>query len=90
MLSHSVKSDFLATPWTVARQDPLSMGFPRQEYWSMLQLPTPGDLPNPGIKPIFLESPALAEGFFTTSITWEDYIIHKFTKYMLISCLYYW
>ena len=82
VLSHSVKSDFLATPWTVAHQAPLSMGFPRQEYWSMLQLPTPGDLPNPGIKPIFLESPALAEGFFTTSITWEDYIIHKFTKYV--------
>ena len=40
-----------ATPWTVARQAPLSMGFSRQEYWSGLPFPSPGDLPNPGIKP---------------------------------------
>ena len=45
-----------ATPWTVAHQAPLSMGFPRQEYCSGLPLPTPGDLPDPGIEP---ESPAL-------------------------------
>ena len=90
MLSQSVGSDFFATPWIVALQAPLSMGFPRQEYWSVLQLPTPGDLLNPGIKPISLEFPALAEGFFTASATWEDYIMHKLTKYMLISCLYYW
>ena len=77
-------------PWAVAHQAPLSMGFPRQEHWSVLQLPTPGDLPNPGIKPTSLESPALAEGLFTTSTTWEDYIMHKLTKYMLISCLCYW
>ena len=43
------------TPWTVARQAPLSMGFPRQEYWSGLPFPPPGDLPDPGIEP---ESPA--------------------------------
>ena len=41
----------LCDPWTVARQPPLSMGFPRQEYWSGLPFPFPGDLPNPGIKP---------------------------------------
>ena len=40
-----------AAPWTVARQGPLSMGFPGQEYWSGLPFPSPGDLPNPGIKP---------------------------------------
>ena len=40
-----------ATPWTVACQAPLSMGFSRQEYWSGLQFPSPGDLPDPGIKP---------------------------------------
>ena len=40
-----------ATPWTVARQAPLSMGFSRQEYWSGLPFPSPGDLPNPGIEP---------------------------------------
>ena len=39
------------TPWTVAYQAPLSMGFSRQEYWSGLPLPSPGDLPNPGIEP---------------------------------------
>ena len=45
-----------ATPWTVACQAPLFMGFSRQEYWSGLPFPSPGDLPNPGIKP---GSPAL-------------------------------
>ena len=42
----------LATPWTVARQAPLSVGFPRQEYWSGLPFPPPGDLPDPGIEPV--------------------------------------
>ena len=51
------------TPWTVAHQASLSMGFPRQEYWSELPFPSPGDLSNPGIE---LMSPALAGGFFTT------------------------
>ena len=46
----SVMSDS-ATPWAVAHQTPLSMGFPRQEYWSGLPFPYPGDLPNPGIEP---------------------------------------
>ena len=55
-----------ATPWTVAHQAPLSMGFARQEYWSGLPFPSPGDLPNPGIKPM---SPALAGGFFTSEPT---------------------
>ena len=40
-----------ATPWTVARQAPLSVGFSRQEYWSGLPFPSPGDLPNAGIEP---------------------------------------
>ena len=55
-----------ATPWTVALQAPLSMGFPRQEYWNGLPFPTPGDLPNPEIKPMSPASPALASGFFNT------------------------
>ena len=59
------------TPWTVAHQAPLSMGFSRQEYWSGLPCPPPGDLPNPGIKPTSLMSPALAAMFFTTRATWE-------------------
>ena len=46
-------SDSFVTPWTVAHQVPLSMRFPRQEYWSGLPFPTSGDLPNPGIKPRF-------------------------------------
>ena len=50
----------LATPWTVARQAPLSMGFPRQEYWSGLPFPPPGDLPDPGIETVALATtPAL-------------------------------
>ena len=53
----------LATPWTVPHQFPLSMGLSRQEYWSGLPFPPPGELPNPGIKPT---SPALAGRFFTT------------------------
>ena len=54
------------TPWTVACQAPLSLEFSRQEYWSGLPFPTPGDLPNPGIEHASLVSPALAGGFFTT------------------------
>ena len=56
---------------TVAHQAPLSMGFSRQEYWSGLPVPPPGDLPNPGIEPTSLRSPASAGGFFTASATWE-------------------
>ena len=56
-----------ATPWTVAYQVPLSVGFSRQEYWSGLPFPSPGDLPNPGIEPSSLVSSALAGGFFTTA-----------------------
>ena len=56
---------FFATPWTAAEQAPLSMEFSRQEYWSGLPFPTRGDLPDPGIKPVSLTSPALAGRFFT-------------------------
>ena len=51
------------TPCDAAHQTPLSMGFPRQEYWQGLPFPSPGDLPDPGIEPV---SPALAIRFFTT------------------------
>ena len=57
--------DSFETLWTVAHQDPLSLGFPRQEYWSELPLPSPGDLPDPGTEPT---SPALADRFFTTEL----------------------
>jgi len=56
-----------ATPWTIAHQTPLSMEFSRQEYWSGLLFPTPGDLPGPGIKAALRVSPELAGRFFTTS-----------------------
>ena len=61
----------LATPWTVAHQAPLSVGFSREEYWSGLSFPPPGDLSNRGIEPSSLGSPALAGAFFTTRATWE-------------------
>ena len=61
--------------WTVAYQAPLSTGFPKQEYWSGLPYPPPGDLPDPGIEPASLTSPALAGGFFTTSAPWETLIL---------------
>ena len=54
------------TPRTVAYQAPLSVGFSRQEFWSELPFPSPGDLLNPRIEPASLGSPALADGFFTT------------------------
>ena len=60
-----------ATLWTVALQAPSSMGFSRQEHWSGLLCPPPGDLPDPGIEPESLTSPALAGGFFTSRATWE-------------------
>ena len=59
------------TLWTVAHQAPLSMGFSRQEYWSELPCPPPGDRHNPGIEPASLVSPTLAGRFFTVSATWE-------------------
>ena len=61
----------LCIPWTVAHQAPLSVGFSKKEYWSGLPCPSPGDLPNPGIEPSSLMSPALAGRFFTISTTWE-------------------
>ena len=60
--------DSFLTPWTGARQAPLSVGLSRQEYWSGFPFPTPGDLPDTETEP---ESPALAGGIFTTS---ADYL----------------
>ena len=58
-------------PWTVAPQTALPMGFSREEYWSELACLPPRDLPDPGVEPVSLMSPALAGEFFTTSATWE-------------------
>ena len=71
MLSHFSCVQLFVTTWTAARQAPLSMEFSGQDYWSGLPRPPPGDLPNPGIKPVSLTSPALAAGFLTTSATRE-------------------
>ena len=57
LVSCQTMSNSFVTPWTVAQQAPLSMGFPRQEYWSELPFPSPGDLPDTVIEPT---SPALA------------------------------
>ena len=71
------------TPWTVAPQAPPSMGFSRQECWSGLPCPPPGDLPDPGNEPVSLRSPALAGGFFTTSVGTKHFWIDKQWNYSL-------
>ena len=65
VLSHFSRVQLFETPWSVARQAPLPMRFSRQEYWSGLPSPSPGDLLNPGIEPGSLTSPASAGRFFT-------------------------
>ena len=71
MLSHFSHIQLFASVWTVTHQSPLPMGFSRQEYWSGLPRPPPGDLPDPGIDPTSLKSSALAGGLFTTATIWE-------------------
>ena len=68
VVSHFSRVQPFATPWTVAHQTSLSMGFPRQEYGSGLPFPPPGNLPDPRIEP---GSPALAGRFFTTAPSGE-------------------
>ena len=85
LFSRQVISNSLATPWTVAYQAPLSLGFSRQEYWSGLPCPPPGDLRNPGIKPTSLVCPALAGEFFTMSATWEAPL--RFSEVQLLANL---
>ena len=73
MLSCFSHVRLFATPWTVAHQAPLSMGFSRQEYWSRVgcHVLLQGIFPTQELNPTFLTSPALAGGFFTTSVTWQ-------------------
>ena len=70
-----IMSNSSVTPWTVAQQTPLTMGFPRQEYWSRLTFLYPGDFPNPGIEPT---SPALTGGFFTTEPPGKLFIVNAY------------
>ena len=65
------------SPWTIARQAPLSMGF-RQEYWCGLSFPSPGDLPDPEIEPASLRSPALTGSFFTWEALYDDILFYNF------------
>ena len=71
-----------ATPWTVALQVPLSMGYFRQEYWSGLPFPPPGDLPNPGIEPVSPAPPALQADSLPLS-HWGDFKQYKKEEYSL-------
>ena len=71
VLIHFSRVQLFVNLWTVAHQAPLSMGFSRQEYWSGVPCPPPGDLPDPGIEPVSLMFPALEDRLFTTSTTWE-------------------
>jgi len=77
-VSHSVVSDSLRLPWTVVCQAPLSMGFSRQEYWSGLLVPSPRNLPNPGIEP---RSPALQ----ADSLPSEPFLAHATVQFRVPS-----
>ena len=91
LLSHHVTCDS-STPWTGARQAPLSMEFSRHKYWSGLPFPSPGDLPNPEIQPT---SPALAGGLFTTEpsekpIVWSrDLFFHHILIAICLSTIFF-
>ena len=80
VLSYFGHVQLFETLWTLAHRDPLSKGFFRQEYWSGLPYPPPGDLPDPGMELTSLMSPALAGGYFTTSATWEAHDILRTTE----------
>ena len=73
VLSRFSHVQLFVTLWTVAHLASLSKGFSRQEYWSGLSCPPPGNLTEVGIEPASPTSPALAGRFFTTSFTWEVY-----------------
>ena len=73
LFSCLVMFNCFATPWTVAHQARLPIGFPRQEYWSELPFPSPGDLPDPELEPT---SPALAGGFLTTKPPGKPIHVH--------------
>ena len=101
VLRHFNCVQLYATLWTIAHQAPLSMGFSRWEYWSGVPCLPPGDLPDPGIEPVCLKSPALAGRFFTTTATWEAWEItpanckknhtaHKYSKIRPVSNLPHW
>ena len=75
MLSRFSRVWLFVTLWIGARQASVSLEFSRQEYWSGLSHPPPGDLPNRGIEPVSLMSPSLAGEFFTTIATWKAHTL---------------
>ena len=88
LLSRFSRIRLFATLWTTARQVSQSMGFSRQEYWSGLPRPPPGDLPDPGIETALLTSLTLSGRFFTTGATWKTLsvcIIH--IAVLLLQCV---
>ena len=80
MLSRFSHVQLFATLWIVAHQTPLSTGFSKQEHWSGLPCPPPEDLPDPGIELVSLSSSALADGFFTTSTSWEAHERYTYSE----------
>ena len=83
-IAQMLQSRLTLWPWTVAHQAPLSMGFSRQEYWSGLPCPPPGDLPNPGMEPTSPESPGLQVNFlplcYQGSLYFYGYILALFFR----------
>ena len=95
VFSHFSPVQLFVTLWIVAHQAPLSMGFSRQEYWSGLPFPPPGDLPDPGIRPAFPASPALAGDSLPPSHlgspvihgnSWNQITHHKYKRQRPIQC----
>ena len=84
VLSHFSRVQLCTTLWTKAHQTPLSMGFSRQEYWSGLPCPPPGDLPNPGTELTSLMSPALAGVFSNTSATGKTYVGYTYWYFTIL------
>ena len=87
VLSHFSQTQLFVTPWTVAHQASLSIGFSRQEYWRGLPCPPPGHCPDSGIESRSPKSPTLAGKFFTTSTTWEAWSTATAAAKSLQSCL---
>ena len=86
MLRCSSRVWLCATLWIVNCQAPLSMGFSRQEYWSGLPRPPPGQLSDPGMEPKSLMSPTLVRVFFSTNATWEALVFYPAGKGSFIRC----
>ena len=87
--SHSVVSGSFVTLWTVAHQAPLSMGFPRQEYCSGLPVPSLGDLPDPGIKPVSLASQAVSLLLSHSEFSFSKYLVeNKMASYLELPSMF--